>query len=234
MENNTDDRRKETLIKEHRLHLHKRSEIAKEVSRLRSRKKPRRDTNAIVSLDSIVKKSKQRALDIKRTAALERKHVQLSSSEYKLLFVVRNRRSVESSTSRSMLQSLGLSQIGTGRFFSNSESNLKALRVVLPFVYYGIPTLKHVKELLHKRGTIVLPNGEHKLLNTNMVVEEHFGHSNVLCIADVVESIYNGSDISDDILSKLGALHLAGVSKDGPIRYGDVGTSINEHLRTLI
>ncbi|CDR94226.1 hypothetical protein, conserved [Babesia bigemina] len=222
--------RKETLLKGHRIHLRKRSDIAKDIARYKSKSKTKKDVNTIMSLNAIFKQSKQKSLDVKRTSAICKKNDTPRQQSYKLLLAVRNQRSVQPSISESFLKDMGLSIIGTARFFSNSESSLKSLERVRPFVYYGTPTQRHVKELLNKRGTIILPNGVTRLISTNSVIEEHIGRNDILCISDIVKSIYNGDENAEDILSKLGTLNMSINSLECPLKCGDIGTSINETL----
>ncbi|ORM40493.1 60S ribosomal protein L7-like 1 [Babesia sp. Xinjiang] len=243
-----DTKKKETLLKGHRFHLNKRSEIAKEFARLKSQNKIKRDINTIVSLQSLHKKSVRRSLDIKRTTALNKKKTISAVKTYKLLLAVRNRRAVESSISRSTLQLMGLLRIGTGRFFSNSEQSLKDLLQVEPFVFFGTPTLKHVRELLHKRGTTILPGGKTMLISSNSVVEDHIGGTDLLCLDDVVDAVYNGTDAAEDILQKLGTIQMPRTIVDGlaahfhalllllysPLKHGDIGSSINNMLDHLM
>ncbi|GBE60612.1 60S ribosomal protein, putative [Babesia ovata] len=146
--------KKETLLKGHRFHLRKRSDIAKEIARSKlfgQKSRTKKDANAILSLNVIFKQSKQKSLDVKRTSAICKKNKTHRRHPYKLLLAVRNRRNVQPSISESFLRDMGLSSMGTARFFSNSESSLKSLERVRPFVYYGTPTQRHVRELLNKR-----------------------------------------------------------------------------------
>ncbi|GFE54795.1 60S ribosomal protein L7-B, putative [Babesia ovis] len=227
-------KKKETLLKGHRIHLRKRSEIAKEVLRLKSKNKIKRDSNAIISLNSLHRRSKHRSLDLKRTNSLNKKKEIYKNDKYRLLFAIRNKRSVESSVSSTTLKNMGLSQLGTGRFFSNSDVCLRNLERVRPFVFYGMPTLKHVYDLLHKRGTVVLPSGEKKLMNSNSVVEDIIGGTDILCVADVVETIFKGSDIAEDILTKLGSINLPNSILDGLVSQNIFVTSNTAHYNMVI
>eukprot|EP00371_Babesia_bovis_P001369 XP_001610016.1 hypothetical protein [Babesia bovis T2Bo] len=208
VEINSDTTEKETVLKGHRIQLRKRSDIAKEIKQLKSQSRIKRDSKAIVSLNVFLKKSVQRDRDIKRTKALEKKPKVYAKQPYNLLFVIRNKRSVESTALRSTLRVMGLWHYGSGRFFSNSESSLRDLDLVKPFVFYGTPTLKNVRNLLHKRGTVRLDNGADTLISGNSVVEDHLGDTGLLCVADVVDAIYKGTDIAENTLKKLGSLSM--------------------------
>ncbi|KAK1443608.1 hypothetical protein BgAZ_204840 [Babesia gibsoni] len=228
------DKKKEAVIKEHRVRLNKKSDLAREVALIKSKRgNNKKDKNAIKSLNYVFSKSKRKLLDIKRNSSLHKKPIS-SPSEYKLLLVVRNRRKAASSDSLSILRTMGLSQVGTGRLISNSDYNMKNLRVVMPFVYYGQPTIMNVKGLLHKRGTIYMTAGEIKLMTTNQAVEENFGNDSILCISDIVESIYNKTPLTEEILDKLGPMQLSGFERDGSLLYGDVGEPINDILNHLL
>ncbi|XP_952726.1 60S ribosomal protein l7-a, putative [Theileria annulata] len=206
-----DIKKPETILRGHRIDLKRRSEIAKQVRLLKLKKKSYRDKNAIVSLNTIFKKSKQLDLDLKRTKAQEKKPKVNPPKEYKLLFVVRNSRNVESQICKDILKTIGLTRINTGRFMSNSVSNLDLINKVLPFVYYGTPTLKHVKDLLHKRGTIYQHN-KAEMISGNLIIEENFSNYGIYSIDELIETIYKGSTGSEDILLKLGPINLSNLN----------------------
>ncbi|AFZ80722.1 60S ribosomal protein L7, putative [Theileria equi strain WA] len=202
-------KKKETILKGHRIDLKRRSELAKEISKIKSENRANRIKNPIVSLNKIFKKSKQRLLDIKRTKSLEKKERLFPAEKYGLLFVVRNFREVESNVSRDALQELGLLTMNTGRFFSNSVENLKLLDKVLPFIYYGKPSLKHVTDILHKRGTVYAQGNKTNLISSNVVVEDNFGKFGLYSIGELIDAIYNGSEGHDDMLRILGPIKLS-------------------------
>ncbi|EAN31384.1 60S ribosomal protein L7 [Theileria parva strain Muguga] len=227
-----DIKKPETILRGHRIDLKKRSQIAKQVRLLKSKKKSYRDKNAIVSLNTIFKKSKQLDLDLKRTKAQEKSSKVTPQKEYKLLFVVRNSRNVESPICKDILKTLGLTRTNSGRFMSNSVPNLELINKVLPFVYYGTPTLKHVKDLLHKRGTIYQHN-KAEMISGNLVIEENFSIYGIYSIAELIETIYKGSNGSENILLKLGPINLSNLNVynryfEDNLKFGD--TNINNLL----
>uniref|UniRef100_UPI0025A0C125 uL30 family ribosomal protein n=1 Tax=Klebsiella pneumoniae TaxID=573 RepID=UPI0025A0C125 len=73
--------------------------------------------------------------------------------EAKLVFVIRIRgiNDVAPKTKK-ILQLLRLRQINTGVFLKVNKATLSMLQRVEPYVAYGYPNLKTVKELVYKRG----------------------------------------------------------------------------------
>lgn len=53
---------------------------------------------------------------------------------------------------RKTLQLLRLLQINNGVFIRLTKATIEMLRIVEPFVAYGYPNLKSVRELIYKRG----------------------------------------------------------------------------------
>lgn len=73
--------------------------------------------------------------------------------------------------SRRALDQLRLSQLYTGVFLKANAPNIKLLRLVSPYVAYGSPSVKSVKDLVYKRGFCNVNEGRSPL-TSNDVVEE--------------------------------------------------------------
>ncbi|KAL5649075.1 hypothetical protein ACJX0J_039884, partial [Zea mays] len=94
------------------------------------------------------------------------------SPEAKLLFVVRIRGiNAMHPKTRKILQLLRLRQIFNGVFLKVNKATINMLRRVEPYVAYGYPNLKSVRELIYKRGYGKL-NKQRIPLSNNNVIEE--------------------------------------------------------------
>uniref|UniRef100_A0A0D9W938 Ribosomal protein L30 ferredoxin-like fold domain-containing protein n=1 Tax=Leersia perrieri TaxID=77586 RepID=A0A0D9W938_9ORYZ len=111
------------------------------------------------------------------------------SPEEKLLFVVRIRGiNAMHPKTRKILQLLRLRQIFNGVFLKVNKATINMLRRVEPYVAYGYPNLKSVRELIYKRGYGKL-NKQRIPLTNNKVIEEGLGKHNIICIEDLVHEI---------------------------------------------
>ncbi|KAL6659105.1 hypothetical protein ACP70R_003145 [Stipagrostis hirtigluma subsp. patula] len=109
--------------------------------------------------------------------------------EPKLLFVVRIRGiNAMHPKTRKILQLLRLRQIFNGVFLKVNKATINMLRRVEPYVAYGYPNLKSVRELIYKRGYGKL-NKQRIPLSNNNVIEEGLGKHNIICIEDLVHEI---------------------------------------------
>ena len=73
--------------------------------------------------------------------------------EAKLAFVIRIRGiNGLSPKVRKVLQLLRLLQINNGVFIKLNKATLNMLRIVEPYIAYGYPSVKTVKDLIYKRG----------------------------------------------------------------------------------
>ncbi|KAL6843215.1 hypothetical protein ACP4OV_026928 [Aristida adscensionis] len=109
--------------------------------------------------------------------------------EAKLLFVVRIRGiNAMHPKTRKILQLLRLRQIFNGVFLKVNKATINMLRRVEPYVAYGYPNLKSVRELIYKRGYGKL-NKQRIPLSNNNVIEEGLGKHNIICIEDLVHEI---------------------------------------------
>ena len=90
---------------------------------------------------------------------------------------------------RKTLQLLRLLQINNGVFLRLTKATLEMLRVVEPYVAYGYPNLKTVRELIYKRGYGKV-NKQRVALTDNAVIEENLGKYGIVCMEDLIHEIY--------------------------------------------
>ncbi|KAI0283004.1 60S ribosomal protein L7 [Russula aff. rugulosa BPL654] len=107
----------------------------------------------------------------------------------KVLFVVRIRGINEIAPKpRKILQLLRLLQINSGVFVRVTKATQQMLRLVEPYVTYGEPNLKTVRELIYKRGYGKV-NRQRVPLSNNSVIENALGKYDILSVEDLVHEI---------------------------------------------
>lgn len=111
------------------------------------------------------------------------------SPEAKLLFIIRIRgiNAIDPKTKK-ILQLLRLRQIFNGVFLKVNKATLNMLHRVEPYVTYGYPNLKSVKELIYKRGFGKL-NKQRIGLTDNSIVEQALGKHGIICVEDLIHEI---------------------------------------------
>src|SRR6266566_3885329 len=90
---------------------------------------------------------------------------------------------------RKILQLLRLLQINNGVFVKITKATAEMIKIVEPWVAYGYPSLKSVKELIYKRGYGKV-NKQRIALTDNAIVEESLGKYGIICMEDLVHEIY--------------------------------------------
>merc|ERR1711970_1472829 len=110
-------------------------------------------------------------------------------AEAKLAFVVRIRglNDMHPKTKK-ILQIMRLRQINLGVFMKVSKAATEMLKRVEPYLAYGYPNLKSVRELIYKRGFGKV-NKQRLPLNDNSVVEAGLGKHGIICMEDLVHEI---------------------------------------------
>jgi len=111
--------------------------------------------------------------------------------EAKLLFAVRLRgiNGVHPKTKK-ILQLLRLRQINNGVFVRANAATIAMLRRVEPYVMYGVPNLKTVRELIYKRGHGKVDK-QRVALTDNSIIEKVLGEkTGIICVEDLVHEIY--------------------------------------------
>ncbi|KAI8849487.1 ribosomal protein L30, ferredoxin-like fold domain-containing protein [Chytridium lagenaria] len=116
--------------------------------------------------------------------------MELNVGDEKLAFVVRVKGINHLAPKpRKILQLLRLTKINSGVFLKLNKSTLHMLQCVNPYVAWGYPSMKSVRDLIFKRGFAKL---DHKrvAISDNAVVEAELGKCGVICVEDVVHQIY--------------------------------------------
>ncbi|EXC02652.1 60S ribosomal protein L7-2 [Morus notabilis] len=109
--------------------------------------------------------------------------------EAKLLFIVRIRGiNAMHPKTRKILQLLRLRQIFNGVFLKVNKATMNMLHRVEPYVTYGYPNLKSVKELIYKRGYGKL-NKQRTALTDNSIIEQALGKYGIICTEDLIHEI---------------------------------------------
>ena len=110
--------------------------------------------------------------------------------EAKVMFVMRLRgiNDMHPKT-RKIMQLLRLRQIHNGVFMRVNKATINMLRKVEPYVMFGYPNLKSVKELIYKRGYGKV-NKQRIPLTDNSIIEKALGDKGIICIEDLIHEIY--------------------------------------------
>ncbi|XP_028831235.1 large ribosomal subunit protein uL30 [Denticeps clupeoides] len=111
-------------------------------------------------------------------------------AEPKLAFVIRIRGiNGVSPKVRKVLQLLRLRQIFNGVFVKLNKASINMLRIAEPYIAWGYPNLKSVRELIYKRGFGKI-NKQRIALTDNSLVEKSLGQYGVICVEDLIHEIY--------------------------------------------
>jgi len=141
-----------------------------------------------------LKYEKEYATHARRLVALRRQAKAAGNffvePEAKLLFVVRIVGIIKLSPKpRKVLQLLRLKQLHNGVFLKVNKPILNMLKMVQPYVTYGYPTLKTVKECVYKRGFGKV-NKQRIPLMDNEIIAGSLGDHGINGVEDLIHEIY--------------------------------------------
>ncbi|XP_075454957.1 ribosomal protein uL30-like [Ascaphus truei] len=140
-----------------------------------------------------------------------------------------------------VFRTLRLEKIFSGVFVNLTPSSIKMLHVVEPYVAWGFPNLKSVRELILKRGQGRV-RGKRVALTDNTLIEEHLGEAGVICLEDLIHELYTAgshfSEVNDFLCPfQLSVSRHAGVNRKGYLSEvgdpGNRGVGINQLIRQL-
>ncbi|KAL5702883.1 hypothetical protein ACHQM5_028046 [Ranunculus cassubicifolius] len=107
-----------------------------------------------------------------------------------LLFIIRIRSTSSAihPKARKILHRLRLGRVLTGVFVKANEGLMDMLKMVEPYITYGYPNLRTVKDLISKKGYGNIDKQSVPLTDNN-IIEQELGKHGILCIEDIVHEI---------------------------------------------
>merc|ERR1712227_32154 len=137
-----------------------------------------------------IRAARANALVKQRKAAKDKRKVIFKRAEAKLGFVMRIRGINQVSPKvKKALQLLRLRQINNGVFIRLNKATLNMLRLVEPYISWGYPNLKTVRELIYKRGYAKV-NKQRVPITDNAIIENVLGREGIICIEDLIHEIH--------------------------------------------
>jgi len=143
---------------------------------------------------------------------------------------------------RKVLQLLRLRQLNTGVFIRLNKATKNMLRLCEPYIAYGYPNLKTIRQLIYKRGFARVSRARVPLTD-NAIIEESLGKHGIICMEDLVHEIYTAGPNFSHVSRFLWPFRLnspKGGFRDKGRHYcegGDAGDRedlINELLRRMV
>ncbi|KAI8145775.1 ribosomal protein L30, ferredoxin-like fold domain-containing protein [Fennellomyces sp. T-0311] len=89
---------------------------------------------------------------------------------------------------RKIMQLLRLIQINSGVFVRLNKATTEMLQIIQPYVTYGYPSLKTIRQLVYKRGYAKV-NKQRIAIQDNAVIEAALGKYNIICVEDLIHEI---------------------------------------------
>merc|ERR1719411_1247449 len=138
--------------------------------------------------DKEYKDAERNLIDMRRQAKAEGNYY--FEPEPKVAFAIRIRGINRMSPKvKKILQLLRLRQIHNGVFIKLNKATLQMLKLVEPYIAYGYPNLKTVRELIYKRGFGKV-NGQRMPITDNSIIEQKLGQFGIECTEDLVHEIF--------------------------------------------
>jgi large subunit ribosomal protein L7e len=143
---------------------------------------------------------------------------------------------------RKVLQLLRLRQLNNGVFIRLNKATKNMLKLAEPYVAYGYPNLKTIRQLVYKRGFAKV-NKQRLPLTDNALIEQHLGKYGIICMEDLVHEIFTAGPHFTEVTRFLWPFKLSnpkGGFKDKGRHYcegGDAGDRedlINELVRRMV
>ncbi|XP_052826945.1 60S ribosomal protein L7, partial [Octopus bimaculoides] len=90
---------------------------------------------------------------------------------------------------RKVMQLFRLRQINNGVFVKVNKATLQMIKICEPYITWGYPNLKSVRELVYKRGYGKI-EGRRIPLTDNALIERKLGRFGIICMEDLIHEIH--------------------------------------------
>lgn len=179
----------ETLLKKRKSQEKAREERSAEVEK---KKKAQREKRGVIfkRAESYVQEYRNAEREKIRLSRLAKQEGNFYvPGEPKLVFVVRIKGINKMAPKpRKIMQLLRLLQINNGVFVKLTKATSEMLKIVEPYIAYGYPSVKSVRDLIYKRGYAKI-NKQRIPLTDNQIIEENLGKFGIICMEDLVHEI---------------------------------------------
>ncbi|ABW97976.1 rpl7 (nucleomorph) [Hemiselmis andersenii] len=132
---------------------------------------------------------------IEENRLAKKKNKFIIPAKAKIFFVIRIRGiNGVSPRAKKILELLRLNQINSGVFLKVNSSTNQMLKKIEPFVAYGYPSLKNIKNLIKKRGFGKIGkrgSWQRKNLSENGIIEQGLSNIGVFNLEEIIHEIYN-------------------------------------------
>ncbi|KAL9613669.1 MAG: hypothetical protein Q9167_001798 [Letrouitia subvulpina] len=180
----------ETLLKKRKSQEKARQERSAELEKA---KKARKEKRSVIfkRAESYVKEYRDAEREKIRLSRLSKQNgTYYVPAEPKLVFVVRIKGINKIAPKpRKTLQLLRLLQINNGVFVRLTKATSEMLKIVEPYIAYGYPSLKSIRELIYKRGYGKVDK-QRIALSDNQIIEDHLGKFGIVCMEDLIHEIF--------------------------------------------
>ncbi|CAJ1919605.1 unnamed protein product [Sphenostylis stenocarpa] len=139
--------------------------------------------------EDFIHEYRNKEVDLIRLKRRVKRKVPQAKSNLLIIIRIQGKKDMHPKT-RKVLYSLGLRSIFSAVFVKSSEGIMAKLQRVEPYVTYGYPNLKSIKELIYKKGHARM-DGRKVPLTDNNIIEQELGKFGIVCIEDMVHQIYN-------------------------------------------
>lgn len=163
--------------------------------------------------------------------------------EAKVVIVVRIRGIIGNNPKvRKILQLLRLRQLHNCVFVRVNKATINMLRLVEPYIMYGEPTLKTVKNLVYKRGFMKVDKQRIPIAD-NSTIEQVLGKKDIICVEDLVHELFTCGPNFKEASNSLWPLKLSAPNKGFKNKLthyneggdaGNRGPSINAIVQRMI
>ncbi|KAF1845175.1 60s ribosomal protein-like protein l7 [Cucurbitaria berberidis CBS 394.84] len=180
----------ESVLKKQKAHQKTTDSQAADLKKKREANKQKRETlfKRAEKYNQEYVKAQRDVIEAKRAA--KKDNSLFVPAENRLVFVVRIKGINKiDPKKRKTLQLLRLLQINNGIFIRLTKATLEMLKIVEPFVAYGYPNLKTVRELIYKRGYAKV-NKQRIPITTNDIIEGSLEKFGISSVEDLIHEIY--------------------------------------------
>lgn len=160
----------------------------------------------------------------------------------KVIAVLRNGRPRPNPEAKKCIRWMNLKIKNSLTIIRNIPENIKKLKIIEPFAYWGPVSFKTVFNLIHKKGKFKAPGvGAEKItLSDNVIIEDHLGSLGCLCTEDVAHILHTAGENFDKVRDRLWSFEMdetryaSHMMRDDTWTFGDKGKEMDKLIAKML
>ncbi|KAJ5079845.1 60S ribosomal protein L7 [Anaeramoeba ignava] len=163
--------------------------------RMRNRRLTRQKIFRSIKPDYLINQEERKRLSIlkmeHKAKSIDPKKMEKEAENSKLIFAILVKENKDLGEKvKEILTLFRLNKLYEGVFLRSTPTTLSLLELIRPYIIWGYPSYKNIRDLIFKRGYTIV-DSERTALTSNKIISDKLGTFDIICLEDLVHEIFS-------------------------------------------